>query len=48
MKKTLLQSKLQLTYYPEPDNRIRQKVKVVLNSTNYATKKSYNKQAVRQ
>ena len=28
-----------MTYYPEPDSHIRDKVKVVLDLTNYATKK---------
>ena len=28
-----------MTYYPEPGSRIRDKVKVVLHLTNYATKK---------
>ena len=28
-----------MSYYPEPDNHIRNKVKVVLNFSNYATKK---------
>ena len=29
---------LQTSYYPEPDSRIRDKVKVVLDLSNYATK----------
>ena len=29
-----------MIYYPEPDIRIRDKVKVVLDLTNYATKKN--------
>ena len=28
-----------MSYYPEPDSNIRDKVKVVLNLSNYATKK---------
>ena len=28
-----------MSYYPEPDSHIRDKVKVVLNLPNYATKK---------
>ena len=28
-----------MSYYPEPDSHIRDKVKVVLNLSNYATKK---------
>ena len=28
-----------MSYYPEPDSHIRDKVKVVLDLTNYATKK---------
>ena len=28
-----------MSYYPEPDSRIRDKVKLVLNLSNYATKK---------
>ena len=36
--KELLLSKL-LSYYQEPDSHIRDKVKVVLDLTNYATKK---------
>ena len=28
-----------MSFYPEPDSRIRDKVKVVLNLSNYATKK---------
>ena len=28
-----------MSYYPEPDSRIRDKVKVVLDLTNYATEK---------
>ena len=38
--KELLLSKLQRSYYPEPDNHIRVKVKVVLDLSNYATKKN--------
>ena len=29
-----------MSYYPEPDNHIRDKVKVVLDLTNYAIKKN--------
>ena len=29
-----------MSYYPEPDSHIRHKVKVVLELSNYATKKS--------
>ena len=29
-------------YYPEPDSHIRDKVKIVLELTNYATKKNQN------
>ena len=29
-----------MNYYPEQDNHIRDKVKVVLNLSNYATKKN--------
>ena len=29
-----------MSYYPEPDNHIRDKVKVVLDLSNYATKKN--------
>ena len=28
-----------MSYYPEPDNHVRDKVKVVLDLLNYATKK---------
>ena len=28
-----------MSYYPEPDSHIRNKVKLVLDLTNYATKK---------
>ena len=31
-----------MSYYPEPDRHIRDKVKVVLHVSNYATKKNYN------
>ena len=37
--KELLQTILQMSYYPEPGNKIRDKVKVVLEFSNYATKK---------
>ena len=39
MKKKLLLSKLQISYYPEPDSHIRYEVKVVLDLTNYDAKK---------
>ena len=29
-----------MSYYPEPDSQIRDKVKVVLDLSNYATKKN--------
>ena len=35
----MLLSKLQMSYYPEPDSHIRDKVKAVLDLSNYATKK---------
>ena len=31
-----------MSYYPEPDNHIRDKVKVLLELSNYATKKHKN------
>ena len=31
-----------MSYYPEPDSHIRDKMKVVLDLTNYATKKELN------
>ena len=37
--KKLLLSKLYMIYYPEPDSHIRDKVKLVLDLQNYATKK---------
>ena len=37
--KELLLSKLRMSYYLEPDSHIRDKVKVVLDLSNYATKK---------
>ena len=37
--KELLHSKLKVSYYPQPDSHIRDKVKVVLDLLNYATKK---------
>ena len=37
--KELLLSKLRMSYYFEPDSHIRDKVKVVLDLSNYATKK---------
>ena len=30
-----------MSYYPEPDNHIRDKVKLILDLSNYATKKNY-------
>ena len=39
MKKNFLLSRLQMGYYPEPDSHIRDKVKAVLDLSNYATKK---------
>ena len=39
MKKTQLLSKLQMNYYPDLDSHIRDKVKVVLDLQNNATKK---------
>ena len=35
----LLQSILQMSYFPKPDSHIRDKVKVILDLSNYATKK---------
>ena len=35
----MLLSKLHISYYPEPDSQSRIKVKVVLDLSNYATKK---------
>ena len=37
--KELLLNKLQMSYYPKPDSHARAKVKVVLDMSNYATKK---------
>ena len=37
--KELLLSKLQTSYYPGQDSHIRDKVKVLLDFSNYATKK---------
>ena len=37
--KELLLSKLQMSYYTKPDSHARAKVKVVLDMSNYATKK---------
>ena len=31
---------LQMRHYPEPDSHIRDKVKVILDSSNYASKKT--------
>ena len=31
-----------MRYYPEPDSHIRDKVKIVSDLSNYATKKNYN------
>ena len=36
--KELLLSKLSMSSYPEPDSQIRDKTKVVLNFSNYATR----------
>ena len=38
-KKELFLSKLQMNYAPESDSHIRDKVKIVLDLSNYATKK---------
>ena len=38
--KELFLSKLWMSYYPEPDSHIRDKVKVALDFSNYATKKN--------
>ena len=38
--KELLRSILQMSCYPEPDSHIRDKVKVVLDLSNYVTKKN--------
>ena len=38
MEKKLLLSKLQMSYYPEPDSHIKFKVKIVLILSNNATK----------
>ena len=38
-KTELLLSKLQMSYYPEKDNHDRDKVKIVLDLSNYVTKK---------
>ena len=35
----MLQGILKMIYYPEPDSHIRDKVKVVLDLSNYVTKK---------
>ena len=40
MKKELLQTISKMSYYPEPNSDIRVKVKVVLDLSNYATKKN--------
>ena len=40
MKKNFVLSRLQMRYYPELDSHIRDKVKVVLDLSNYATKKN--------
>ena len=39
MRKKSLLSKLQISYYPEPDCHIREKFKVVLEFSSYATTK---------
>ena len=33
---------LQMSYYPEPDSHITDKVKVLLDLSNYATKKEFD------
>ena len=38
--KELLLTKLLMSYYPESDSHIRDKVKVLLDLSNYATKKN--------
>ena len=45
-KKELLLSKLEMSYYPEPDSHIKHKVEIVLDlllESNYATKKEFDK-----
>ena len=37
MKKNILLSNLQMSYYPETNNNIKDKVKEVLHLSNYAT-----------
>ena len=37
--KSLLWNMLQMSYYPKPDSHIRDKVKVLLDLSNYASKK---------
>ena len=39
--KDLLLGKLQMSYYPQPENRIRDKVRLILYLSDYATKKNY-------
>ena len=41
-KKKLLLTKLPWNYYPSPDTHVRDKVRVVLDLTNYSTKKEFN------
>ena len=40
MRKKMFLSKLQMSYYPVPDSHIREKIKVVLDLSNYDTKKA--------
>ena len=40
--KELLLNKLEMSYYPKPDSHITDKVKVVLDLSNYATKEKLN------
>ena len=42
IKKKLLLTKLPWNYYPSPDTHVRDKVRVVLDLTNYSTKKEFN------
>ena len=44
--KIILQRKLYMSYYPEPDINIGDKIKVILNFPNYTTKKELNDTAV--
>ena len=43
--KDLLLSKLPMSYYPEPDIHIRDKVKIVLDLSNYTTRKELDSAA---